>query len=82
VVKGALRGADLGEDVLDAELLVALGGYEPLTGIDEFVAPGCVGYRVDRTGRQWCVPPSSLSCVAGLTDRPSVYDNPACKPGS
>ena len=52
MVEGALRGAGGAEDVVDAELLVALGGYEPLAGIDELVAPRCMGYRVDRTGRQ------------------------------
>ena len=52
VVEGALRGADGGEHVVDAELLIALGGDELLSGIDELVTPRCVGNRVDRTGRQ------------------------------
>ena len=38
VVEGALRGADGGEDILDAELLVALGGDQLLSGVDELVA--------------------------------------------
>jgi hypothetical protein len=52
VVEGALRGACGGEDIVDAELLVALGGYELLSSVDELVAPRCVGNRVDRTWRQ------------------------------
>jgi len=63
VVEGALRGADGGEHVVDAELLITLGGDELLSGIDELVAPRCVGNRVDRTGRQWCVPPLRVFAV-------------------
>jgi len=68
VVEGALRCADLGEQVLDAEVLVAACLDEQLTGVDELVAPRRMPVRVDRS---WCRIPSGLG-VGELTNRPSV----------
>jgi hypothetical protein len=48
VVERALGRADLGEQVLDAELLVAARLDQPLPRVDEFVAPRRVFMRVDR----------------------------------